>query len=185
MAVNARLRYEVLRRDGYACRYCGAKAPEVALHVDHVVPVALGGSDDPSNLTASCEPCNAGKASAAPDAPTVAEVDARHLRWRAALAQAAEELTLVDPEVQKAIDGVREAFDKFRPLTSAQEDTIAKYVRDGLPAAVVIDAAWIAIGREWVALDGMFAYAMGICRNKLHQMRTRAKAIMETQEVVE
>ncbi|MGC7224589.1 HNH endonuclease, partial [Mycobacteroides abscessus subsp. massiliense] len=44
MAVTKRLRYEVLRRDNYSCRYCGRSAPEVKLTVDHVVPVALGGS---------------------------------------------------------------------------------------------------------------------------------------------
>lgn len=54
-------RFEVLKRDGFACRYCGRKAPEVTLHVDHVVPRAKGGSDDPSNLVAACSACNQGK----------------------------------------------------------------------------------------------------------------------------
>jgi hypothetical protein len=54
-------RYDVLARDGFACRYCGRKAPEVTLHVDHVVPRAKGGSDDPSNLVAACSACNQGK----------------------------------------------------------------------------------------------------------------------------
>lgn len=30
MAVSKRTRYEVLRRDNHACRYCGARAPEAA-----------------------------------------------------------------------------------------------------------------------------------------------------------
>lgn len=34
MAVSKRTRYEVLRRDNHACRYCGASAPEVKLTVD-------------------------------------------------------------------------------------------------------------------------------------------------------
>lgn len=63
MAVSKRLRYEILRRDKFACRYCGAKAPDAPLRVDHVTPVALGGTDDPTNLVTSCEPCNAGKTS--------------------------------------------------------------------------------------------------------------------------
>ena len=32
------LRFDVLRRDNYTCKYCGAKAPNVQLHVDHVIP---------------------------------------------------------------------------------------------------------------------------------------------------
>jgi hypothetical protein len=63
MAVSKRLRYEILRRDNHTCRYCGASAPDVPLRVDHVTPVALGGSDKPDNLVASCEACNSGKSS--------------------------------------------------------------------------------------------------------------------------
>lgn len=36
MAVSKRTRFEVLRRDGHICQYCGEKAPDVTLHVDHV-----------------------------------------------------------------------------------------------------------------------------------------------------
>ncbi|MCX5365877.1 HNH endonuclease [Streptomyces sp. NBC_00124] len=63
MAVSKRLRYEILRRDRYTCRYCGASAPDAPMRVDHVTPVALGGTDHPSNLVAACEPCNSGKTS--------------------------------------------------------------------------------------------------------------------------
>jgi 5-methylcytosine-specific restriction endonuclease McrA len=53
-----RLKKTILERDNYACRYCGAPATVV----DHVVGVLFGGTDDPSNLVASCEPCNNKKA---------------------------------------------------------------------------------------------------------------------------
>jgi 5-methylcytosine-specific restriction endonuclease McrA len=54
-------RYSVLARDEFTCRYCGAKAPDVRLVVDHIVPVSKGGTDEPANLITACEPCNAGK----------------------------------------------------------------------------------------------------------------------------
>lgn len=85
MAVTKRLRFEVLRRDGFACRYCGAKAPHVELTVDHVTPRALGGTDTADNLVAACQPCNAGKTSSSPSEPTVADVAADALRWSAAV----------------------------------------------------------------------------------------------------
>lgn len=91
MAVSKRVRYEVLRRDNHACRYCGGAAPDVVLTVDHVIPVALGGGDDPSNLVAACKDCNAGKTSTSPDAPVVADVNVRALEWAEAIKQAAEE----------------------------------------------------------------------------------------------
>lgn len=59
--LSKRQRYEILRRDGFRCRYCGACAPDVRLHVDHITPLARGGSDDPSNLCAACVACNLGK----------------------------------------------------------------------------------------------------------------------------
>lgn len=54
-------RFAVLRRDGYRCRYCGRTSETVELHVDHVVSVAAGGSDDMSNLATACQDCNLGK----------------------------------------------------------------------------------------------------------------------------
>lgn len=54
-------RFSVLSRDGFACRYCGRKPPDVVLHVDHVTPVSSGGGNDPDNLVAACAECNLGK----------------------------------------------------------------------------------------------------------------------------
>lgn len=90
MAVSRRLRYEILRRDNHACRYCGATAPDVKLTVDHVIPSALGGSDEAENLATACASCNSGKSSANPDQPLVADVRQDALRWSAAMEYAVE-----------------------------------------------------------------------------------------------
>lgn len=60
-ALSKSLRFEVFKRDSFTCQYCGGKAPEVLLHVDHIEPVSKGGTNDLLNLITSCEPCNAGK----------------------------------------------------------------------------------------------------------------------------
>lgn len=90
MAVSRRTRFEVLRRDGHTCRYCGASAPDVPLTVDHVIPEALGGSDEPNNLVTACQPCNAGKSSMAPDQALVEDVDATAMLYAKAINLAAE-----------------------------------------------------------------------------------------------
>lgn len=59
--VTAQARFLILQRDGFACRYCGRRPPEVILHVDHVQPWSKGGPDDPSNLVTACRDCNLGK----------------------------------------------------------------------------------------------------------------------------
>jgi 5-methylcytosine-specific restriction endonuclease McrA len=56
-----KLRYEILRRDGFTCQYCGRKPPDVDLEVDHIDPVSKGGLNDPKNLITACRECNAGK----------------------------------------------------------------------------------------------------------------------------
>lgn len=55
-------RKAVFERDGGTCRYCSAVVTWEAYHCDHVEPVSKGGSDDISNLAASCIPCNLSKA---------------------------------------------------------------------------------------------------------------------------
>jgi DNA-directed RNA polymerase subunit RPC12/RpoP len=54
-------RFEVFKRDGFVCMYCGARPPNALLEVDHIVPRAGGGSDDEENLITSCFDCNRGK----------------------------------------------------------------------------------------------------------------------------
>lgn len=74
MAIPKRLRYEVLRRDNHACRYCGAKAPFAELHVDHVIPRSRGGVDEAWNLTAACVDCNMSKGNGVPNEHVIREV---------------------------------------------------------------------------------------------------------------
>lgn len=59
--MNIRLRFRILERDRFRCQYCGARAPDVDLEVDHIVSVASGGSNDETNLITACFRCNRGK----------------------------------------------------------------------------------------------------------------------------
>jgi len=54
-------RFDVLNRDNFQCQYCGKSAPEVKLHIDHVVPVSSGGTNSIDNLKTACSECNVGK----------------------------------------------------------------------------------------------------------------------------
>lgn len=59
--VSKRMRFEVFKRDGFRCRYCGRSAPDVVLQADHLLAVANGGPDEIGNLVTSCADCNGGK----------------------------------------------------------------------------------------------------------------------------
>lgn len=57
-----KLRYMILRRDGFRCKICGRTAADgVKLHVDHIIPVSKGGTTSPDNLRTLCDACNLGK----------------------------------------------------------------------------------------------------------------------------
>jgi ATP-dependent DNA helicase RecQ len=74
------IRTFVLKRDGYRCVECGASQN---LHVHHLVPRHLGGSDEPANLITLCAGCHATRH------PTLQVKLARRLleRWAIRLAR--------------------------------------------------------------------------------------------------
>lgn len=59
--LSTRTRFEVFKRDEFTCQYCGAHPPEAVLHVDHIIAVANGGTNDSDNLVTACSSCNLGK----------------------------------------------------------------------------------------------------------------------------
>lgn len=59
--LSKKIRFEVFKRDSFTCQYCGKKAPDVILHIDHMTPVKHNGQNDILNLITSCVSCNLGK----------------------------------------------------------------------------------------------------------------------------
>lgn len=185
MAVSRRLRFEILRRDNHTCRYCGASAPDVKLTVDHVVPEALGGSDDPSNLVTACAGCNGGKSSIAPDSPTVSNVAQDALRWSAAIRVAADEM-LAD---LKTRDRVRQEFDdvwlnwgfgpeenrKPVPRPSGWQHSVDSFMAAGLPMPVLIDCLQKAMANKKLKVDDIFRYMCGIAWKTVTELQESAR----------
>lgn len=105
MAITKRLRFEILRRDDFRCTYCGATpADGTELRVDHVIPVALGGTDDPSNLTTSCFDCDSGKTSSSPTEIQVRAVEAQDLVWRHQVGEALAQIRSEQTERATIVD---------------------------------------------------------------------------------
>lgn len=71
VGLSPRTRFDILTRDGFRCRYCGANAPDTVLHVDHVVSRKDGGTDDRANLVTACQDCNLGKGARSTPSPAV------------------------------------------------------------------------------------------------------------------
>lgn len=60
--LSKKMRFDVFKRDGFQCQYCGSTPPGVVLEVDHIHPVSKGGKNRVDNLITSCFECNRGKA---------------------------------------------------------------------------------------------------------------------------
>lgn len=186
MTVSKRLRYEVLRRDNHTCRYCGGRAPDATLTVDHVVPKALGGGDEPANLVSACRDCNSGKAASNPDAPLVAEVDEKASQWAQAL-----EIAIARRAEQLDVEGaVLDRFDKkwsSWKITSTGNlirrdgnwrNTIRRFIASGLDERSIHEAVDTAIGKKTVKIDGKWPYFCGICWREIDGIHEAARKVL-------
>lgn len=181
MAVTKRTRYEVLKRDNHACRYCGAGAPEAKLTIDHVVPVALGGTDSPENLVAACHDCNAGKSSVPADAALVADVAADALQWRKAIEVAAE-MAQRDRDAQAALlDTFHEYWSSFTYSYSGKpidlpidwRTKVAEQLNAGLTGTDIKEAVEVTMAARNVRDE--FWYFLGVCK----QVNARRQAVAQ------
>lgn len=76
--ISAKVRAQVLDRNGFTCQMCGLTPGEmdpdtgrlVRLHIGHVKDKSLGGTDELSNLRALCSSCNQGAKNITTEKPT-------------------------------------------------------------------------------------------------------------------
>ena len=182
MALSRRLRYEILRRDNHRCRYCGATALTATLTVDHVIPVALGGPDDPANLVTACVDCNAGKSSMPIDAPLVADVSASVLAWQEALRRARQDHVTQEAFRNDLIATVDEAWIGWQidgravPQPSDWRESLRHLSDAGLGGAEARDFVAIAMRAPNVSAGNVWRYFCGICWRHLDGLHKRAVA---------
>lgn len=55
--VSKRTRFEIFKRDGFACQYCGAHPPSVLLHVDHILAPRRRDGGPLAVPLPACPPC--------------------------------------------------------------------------------------------------------------------------------
>lgn len=175
-SITKTLRFEVLKRDSFACQYCGAKAPEVVLHVDHIEPVSKGGTNELLNLITSCLSCNLGKSDRRLDDDSIIQKHRTQLevlqerkeqlemmmQWQKGLLslesstedQAADFWTELVPPYCLTKDG-RKELSKYLakyPLSDVLDSmkaAVRQYVelQDGKPTLSSVKTAWEYVGR--------------------------------------
>ena len=96
--IPRKLRHEVFKRDGYRCCECGASKDETSLEIDHILPVAKGGTNDIDNLQTLCRECNRMKHT---DEWVGGETDLETVK---------NELNNLEKQLQNAKEGLKDAF---------------------------------------------------------------------------
>lgn len=191
MAVSKRLRFEILRRDNHQCRYCGAKPAERELRVDHVIPVALGGDDNPANLVAACDPCNSGKSSVPVDAPLVAAVADDALRMAKALELVAEQRAAERKETEAIYRKFKKEWrswsstdwrgeKRYAELPGDWRRSIDQFLDAGLTLDDLVQMAGVALGGR---NRGEWRYFCGCCWNLVRDIQNRAAKIASSAPV--
>lgn len=191
MTVSRRLRFEILRRDSHACRYCGDKAPDVKLTVDHVIPVALGGGDEPNNLVTACADCNSGKSSTSPDTAIVEDVDATAMLFAKAMDRAAAHRRQHHELVAKALAtfdrkwlswyyGGKEA--NTFPRDDDWERSLCSFFDAGLDLTDLLNFIPVAM-RSKANVDKVWRYFCGCCWNEITDRQEMARRLIEDGKV--
>lgn len=192
MAVTKRTRFEVLRRDEHTCQYCGAKSPDVTLHIDHVMPVALGGDDKPSNLVTACKDCNSGKSSIAPDAPIVQKLSAEASAYALGMV---DKMTRFRADVERGDEFIEQFDDDWGtwnlvgsksivPLPSDYELSLFRWAQMGVPYRVISMAIPKAMKKQGLrGDDAVFQYLAGIVWNMINEREIDYSATEETAAV--
>jgi len=189
MAVSKRLRYEVMRRDGFRCRYCGFSASETELQVDHVQPIALGGGDEPENLVTSCADCNAGKSASSPDQAIVESVADDSLRWAKALEEAAAikaaeraKQTRYTKAIDKAWSAWTNGADEPLPRPRDWKQSLEQFRNSGLDQKTALHMVDVTMNRQGLLNNKAWKYFCGCCWNVIREQQAIAAALIERDE---
>lgn len=171
-SIGARLRFDVFKRDGFVCQYCGAHPPEALLHVDHIHPVSEGGLNEVDNLITSCDRCNLGKGANLLSS-TPKSIDQRAEEMAEREAQVAAYSALMQSIRDRIEDECWQVAEILKPGASdgysqAKFSSIKKFVTEmGLHAC--LDAAEIACAKKPYSIGDRFQYFCGICWRKLER----------------
>ena len=176
MAIGKRIRFEVFKRDGFKCQYCGRTPPEVVLEIDHFIPKIAGGKDSIENYITACFDCNRGKGSTKLESvPASVQANITLLREKRKQLKAYNRFLLdLQEETEDAIEQVDRVFNKYFPhyqLSDSFRNNTLKRFLTHLPGAKVQEAMGMACSQfsnmgteQWVSRRAI-KYFCGICWN--------------------
>ena len=173
-----KIRFDVFKRDGFTCQYCGRTPPAVVLELDHIIPKCQGGADTIDNYITACFECNRGKAGESLDVAPAA-IDAKIELLEEKRMQLREFNQLIEEREAELLAGVNSVieifqatFPKEQPTERFSQTTIKRFV-SLLPVCKVRDAMVLACTLKPSDGDIALRYFCGICWNWVKKPETR------------
>jgi hypothetical protein len=170
--ISKKTRFDVFKRDGFQCAYCGAHPSEVVLlEIDHIHPVAEGGSNEIDNLVTACFDCNRGKSdrllTAVPQSleEKAAIVAERESQIRAYYQVLEAKKERQDEEVWSVADIFLERFAE-ESIDRDKLVSIRMFLERGLNVFEVREGMEIACARKYYT-SAAWKYFCGVCWNKI------------------
>lgn len=176
--LSKKIRFEVFKRDGFTCQYCGRSAPDVILEVDHIKPVAKGGQNEIINLITSCRDCNSGKRDRLLSDDSVvkrqkAQLDEINEKREQAkmMVEWRESLLHLDEELVDSIDDYMRAISDWH-MSDIGRIRIKKLIKQ-FGFQEVYTSTEIAFERYYIGTESSWQYAFskigGVCYNRRKQ----------------
>jgi len=177
VSISKTLRFEVFKRDGFECQYCGNCPPGVVLEVDHITPKKLKGSDDIDNLITSCFDCNRGKGA------RDLKIAPQQIKEKLEIIKEREEqlreynklLQKIERRIKKNVNEVdviyKSIFPKWQFSESFKNGAVKRFFKI-LPKQDVFDAMYLACNKMKDrhgegGNDHAIKYFCGICWNRI------------------
>lgn len=183
--MNRTIRFEVFKRDGFRCQYCGKTPPDVTLEVDHIHPKSKGGQDEINNLITSCFDCNRGKRNIVLDrVPNSLALNLEVLKEKEIqLKEYNRFIQKIQRRIESECEAVDEVFIYYHKkwcLSEQFQNTSLRVFLSRLPKEEVIEAMhnacqYMTRKHGVDSRDAAISYFCGICWTKIKRNSNEAQ----------
>jgi CRISPR/Cas system Type II protein with McrA/HNH and RuvC-like nuclease domain len=178
--ISKKLRFEIFKRDGFQCAYCGQSPPIVVLEVDHIEPKSKGGQDHINNYITACFDCNRGKKNIPLDkiAPQLQQ-NLEVLREKEEqLKEYRKFVVKIEKRINGDIDEINNLYNQYYPkyefTDHFKQASVKKFIQL-LPLHEVKESLIIAATKHPLNADKAIPYFCGVCWNKIKGRDSRYK----------
>jgi len=171
-SISKKLRFEIFKRDGFTCGYCGNKPPKVILEVDHIDPIANGGKSDINNYLTACFDCNRGKGAALlSKTPNQLDENLEILKEKdLQIKEYQKFVSYLRKKINRDVRNIEKVFQEVYPenkFSKMFKQTSVKVFLKSLPKREVEEAMYIAISKIDDDFYRAIRYFCGICWRKI------------------